>query len=133
MVYIANNPKTFVGKSVGNGQCVAFARAAANIPHTLSWKRGQLVKGNLGIRAGTAIATFDPSGQYGNHTDGGSHVAIYLGQDAIGIRVLDQWVSHKRNGTGKSVAVPQPVHERVIFFRHAPRPENDGSNYYVVE
>lgn len=38
---------------------------------------------------GTAIATFDPSGKYGNHTDGRSHAAIYLGQDATGIQVLD--------------------------------------------
>lgn len=59
------------------------------MPHTAAWQRGALVKGNVNMVPGTAIATFDPSGKYGNHTDGRSHAAIYLGQDATGIQVLD--------------------------------------------
>jgi hypothetical protein len=31
---------------------------------------GELVKGNMTIAPGTAIATFDADGRYGNHTDG---------------------------------------------------------------
>jgi hypothetical protein len=69
---------------------------------------------------GTAIATFDKNNRYGNKVDGTSHVAIYLGQDAVGIQVMDQWIGH-------------PVSERTIYFRSAPRAVNDGSNYYVVE
>jgi len=85
------------------------------------------------VTRGTVIATFDSDGSYGNHTNGTSHTAIFLQQLPNGIRVLDQWVSHKRDENGKTVAVPQPVHERVIRFRGAPRLENDGNNYYVVE
>ncbi|SMC29468.1 hypothetical protein SAMN02745857_03856 [Andreprevotia lacus DSM 23236] len=133
MPYIAGNPRKFVDESVGNGQCVAYARAAAQMPHTAAWQRGTLVKGNLDLQPGTAIATFDDNGHYGNHTDGRSHVAIYLGQDASGIRVLDQWVAHKRDQAGHKITVPQPVHERIILFRKAPRVENNGDNYYVVE
>jgi len=131
-MYVASDPKQFLGQSVGNGQCVAFAKAAAGMPQTRLWKRGVLVQGNFSIKPGTAIATFDSNGIYGNHTDGSSHVAIYLGQDVHGIRVLDQWVGTKIVG-GKAVKVPVGVHEHVIYFRKAPRIENDGSNYYVVE
>lgn len=131
-MYVASNPKQFLGQSVGNGQCVAFAKLAANMPQTRLWKRGALVKGNFSLQAGAAIATFDANGSYGNHTDGSSHVAIYLGQDVHGIRVLDQWMSTKTMG-GKPAKVPTNVHERVIYFRQAPRIENDGNNYYVVE
>lgn len=31
------------------------------------------------------------------------------------------------------IAVPPPVSQRTIYFRHAPRAENNGDNYYVVE
>lgn len=58
------------------------------------------------LRPGTVIATFDSDGLYGNHLDGRSHAAIYLGQGLIGIRVLDPLSGHTR----------QPVHERVIRF-----------------
>jgi hypothetical protein len=74
---------------------VAYTQKAANMPRTVAWKRGELVKGNMTIAPGTAIATFDADGRYGNHTDGRSHAAIYLGQDASGIQVLDQWVGHR--------------------------------------
>ena len=60
----------------------------------------------MALRPGTAIATFDPDGRYGNHTDGRSHAAIYLGQDATGIRVIDQWV---RRVNGKTDFSPSPT------------------------
>lgn len=99
-------------------QC--YARQAASMPHTAAWRKGDLVKGKSGIAIGTAIATFDNNDRYANHVDGTSHVAIYLGQTAAGIQVMDQWVGH-------------PASERTIYFRTAPREVNDGSNYYVVE
>lgn len=120
MAYVALGPKKFKGKVFGNGHCVAFARDAASMPHTGIWRKGELVKGNSEIAVGSAIATFDQAERYGNKVDGTSHVAIYLGQTAIGIQVMDQWVGHA-------------VSERTIHFRAAPRAVNDGNNYYVVE
>lgn len=133
MAYIAKTARAYIGQLIGNGQCVAYTKKAATMPPTVAWRRGDAVKGNADIAPGTAIATFDSSGRYGNHTDGRSHAAIYLGQDANGIRVLDQWVSHRLTRTGEKITVPQPVHERIIRFHKAPRAENDGDNYYVVE
>jgi hypothetical protein len=131
MAYIAKTPLAYVGQSVGNGQCVAYTQKAANMPRTVAWKRGELVKGNMTIAPGTAIATFDADGRYGNHTDGRSHAAIYLGQDASGIQVLDQWVGHRIQG--RLVVAPKPVSKRTIKFLKTPRIENNGDNYYVVE
>ncbi|QNQ21705.1 BPSL0067 family protein [Kosakonia sp. SMBL-WEM22] len=133
MAYIASTPSAYVGKSVGNGQCVAYTQKAANMPRTVAWKRGALVKGNTSIAPGTAIATFDANGRYGNHTDGSSHAAIYLGLDASGIQVLDQWMTYKKLPGGERVATPHYVSKRTIRFHKAPRAENNGDNYYVVE
>jgi hypothetical protein len=64
--------------------------------------KGQSVCGN-DIPTGTAIAVFDADGHYGNHTDGTSHAAIYLGKSSVypgGIYVYDQWhgqVAHCRD------------------------------------
>ena len=82
----------------------------------------------MALRPGTAIATFDPDGRYGNHTDGRSHTAIYLGQDATGIRVIDQWV---RRVNGKTDFVQAP-HARTIRFNDLKEPAESGNAYYVV-
>jgi hypothetical protein len=82
----------FIGRSTGSGQCVALVRATnPAIGSTGGWVRGEPVRGNVSLQPGTAIATFAPSGHYANATDGSSHSAIYLGQTAHGIQVLDQW------------------------------------------
>jgi hypothetical protein len=96
-------------------------RTAASTPTTPSWRRGVQVKGNAAVKSGTAIATFDPNGLYGNHTDGRSHAAIYLGQDEVGLNVLDQWASPNI----------QNVHQRPIRFGGG-TPVNDGNAFYVV-
>lgn len=119
--YVAPSPLDFLGISVQDGQCVAFVREASKAPHTSAWRRGDLVKGNTAMANGTAIATFDPTGHYGNHTDGTSHAAIYLRQDAKGLEVLDQW-------THKTV---QPVHQRVIHFGRE-LPADDGNAFFVI-
>ncbi len=104
------------------------------MPPTAAWRRGALVKGNTSITPGTVIATFDGDGRYGNHTDGRSHAAIYLGQDSTGIKVLDQWMTPFTDPvTGAKSRRPHNVSERTISFAHKPRPENTGGNYYVVE
>jgi hypothetical protein len=82
----------FIGRSTGTGQCVELVRATnPAIGSTGGWVRGEPVRGNVSLQPGTAIATFAPSGHYANATDGSSHSAIYLGQTAHGIQVLDQW------------------------------------------
>ena len=124
MAYIANSPEQYSGTVIGDGQCVAFVRAASGAPVTSTWTQGAQVRGgNPAI--GTAIATFDPDGTYGNHTDGRSHAAIYIGQDATGLHVWDQWTSP----TGV-----QPVHQRTVRFQGGTaKPVNDGDAFYVIE
>ena len=127
MSYIANSLKvrTYMGKSVGNGQCVALVHAVVNVPPSSLWHRGDVVKGNTSLPIGTIIATFDADGSYGNHTNGTSHAAIYLGQNGTGIQVLDQW--HGHNGS-------KPVHERTIYFHAGYKAKvDDGDQFYVVQ
>lgn len=134
MPYVSNNPRHWEGESVGSGQCVAYAQKAAGMPLTAHWKQGDTVQGNEDLKPGTAIATFDATGRYGNHTDGRSHVAIFLSQDKNGIKVLDQFMKRVKDpATGETKRLPQPVTERTIYFRPAARAENDGRNYHVVE
>ncbi|MBV8705322.1 MAG: BPSL0067 family protein [Acetobacteraceae bacterium] len=65
--YVAANPEQWVGRpSVGTGECVPLVQQATGAPLTSQWRRGALVKGNISIRPGTAIATFDGDGHYGN-------------------------------------------------------------------
>jgi hypothetical protein len=121
VAYVAQSPEDYQGQVVGSGQCVAFVEKASGAPLTSAWNRGVKVKGS-GILQGTAIATFDPDGKYGNHMDGTSHAAIYISQDSLGIQVWDQW-------TG------QPVHQRTIRFQGgAPgvKPVNDGDAFYAI-
>jgi hypothetical protein len=121
MAYISLSPSTFLGKTVPDGQCVALVKKACSAPVTAFWKKGNQVKGDNKLKVGTAIATFSSKGKYENLTDGSSHAAIYMGQTATYISVIDQWsgqITHKRNikfmdGVGKKV--------------------NDGSAYYVIK
>lgn len=65
MSWVAHAPSSYVGQTVGDSQCVAYVQRAAGAPQTSLWARGTLGKGN-NIQQGTAIATFDPDGSYGN-------------------------------------------------------------------
>jgi len=100
----------------GSDQCVSLVKALAPVGPTSSWTQGDQVMGNQSIQPGTAIATFNSNGDYTN-TYGSSHAAIYLGQDANGIQVLDQ-----------SVYVPATI--RTIPFSKA-GPEG-GSQFYTI-
>jgi hypothetical protein len=124
------DPQTFAGQVVGTGQCVAFVEVACSqitpvviaMPHTPNWKAGRKVQGDTSVLPGTAIATFDPNGKYGNHTDGRSHAAILVEETPEGLLVWDQWVG-------------QPVHERLIRFK-APGDgwnANNGIAFSVIE
>jgi len=88
-------------QSVGDGQCVAFVRAASGAPHTSVWKQGKLVKTVSTIFPGTAIATFDQNGKYGSRKDGTSHAAVFIRKSAIrncGPRSMD----HKRESAARA-------------------------------
>lgn len=83
---------------VGSGQCVDLVKNAAGLGPTASWQQGGPVCENPNLTPGMAIACFDSNGKYGNHTNGTSHAAIYLGPSTKypgGIRVYDQWSGHQ--------------------------------------
>jgi len=121
MPHQATQHHRHTGKVIGNGHCVPFVREVTGLPATAAWRRGDPVQGS-DVASGTAIATFDPNGRYGNHTDGRSHAAIFLTEHSDGsIEVLDQWVG-------------QSVHQRTIRNRRgAGDAVNDASRFYVVE
>ncbi len=99
-----------IGKMVGDGECVTLTKRVARLPHASLWHKGEKVKGNLLLKRGTIIATFDKEGRYTSDTFGQSHAAIYLGQDSTGIQVLDRW-NHPYE---------QKVHEHTIVFTSGP-------------
>lgn len=83
---------SYLGRSVGTGQCVALVKAAnPSLGPASGWAAGASVQGNTALAPGTPIATFDGANRYANATDGSSHAAIYLGQDQRGMLVMDQW------------------------------------------
>ncbi len=61
-------------------------------PLTRTWAPGREVKFGVEIPYGTAIARF-VDGAYSSN-----HAAVYLGQDASGVYVLDQWASGSGGG-----------------------------------
>ena len=125
MPYVAANPKRFAGRSIGDGECVAFAHVASLAPHSSTWRRGPAVKASEDLAPGTLIATFDINGKYGSRKDGTSHAAIFLRRSTIGIVVLDQWLTND---------IRQGVHERTIRFNNAAGKKiNNGDEYYVVD
>jgi hypothetical protein len=120
MAYTCSNPETYEGKTVGNGQCVAFVKKAADAPETARWTEGANVREDyLTIPAGTAIATF-VDGEYPNRSTG-NHAAFFVSGDADGVVVWDQWSG-------------QPVHKRKMRFRNGKgSPSNDASAFSVIE
>ena len=117
---VATGYEQYLGQKVGSGQCVALVQQAdSSVGLTATWTQGAQVSGNTNLAPGTAIATFDGSGHYANATDGSSHAAIYLGQDAAGnIQVEDQWLGH-------------PASVRTIQANGSSQ-ANSGSAFYVI-
>ena len=72
---------------------------------------------------------FDSNGRYGNHTDGSSHAAIFLGIAETGqharftgkpnIRVYDQWAGH-------------PASERIIYNDNSRSLVNNAGAYAAI-
>lgn len=119
--FVAASWSQYEGQAVGSGQCVALVQAAdPDVGLTRTWTQGAQVQGNTDLKPGTVIATFGPDGTYTNSLDGSSHAAIYLGQDATGIQVIDQWAGH-------------PSAYRTIQWSSASgKAANTGSAFYVV-
>ncbi len=116
----ATELSSFIGKSVGTGQCVALVKAAnPSLGPASTWVGGAAVQGNVTLSPGTPIATFS-GGRYANATDGTSHAAIYLGQDHNGMLVLDQWA-------GSSAAV-----RMIPWSNPGATPANTGAAFRVV-
>ena len=129
--YVATDPLQWTKRpSVGNGQCVALVQMATHMPNTAHWRVGALVQQNLGLPAGTIIALFDPNGHYGNHEDGRSHAAIYLGQDSQGIHVIDQWIERRVEHIGSNHS---PQQRLIKFDNNNSSPVDRGENYRVVQ
>lgn len=125
--YVAANPEQWIGRdSVGSGECVDLVKAAAGTPPTKFWKPGRLVMGDQTIPRGAIIATFDANGRYLGHA------AIYLGQDAGGIQVVDQWNNvdtTTRLVTGKK----KPGYRQIEFNQPLKAMINRGESYHVVD
>lgn len=120
----ANNPggafQSYIGKSVGSGQCVDLVKATNGLPNTAQWSPGQSLAEHPDIPIGTPIATFDQNGKYGNHTDGTSHAAVFLGYNDDGsMKVLDQWSGH-------------PAQVRNIQFNNSKAVVDNGYQYRVI-
>ena len=110
----------FIGRTAGNGQCVALVRAInPGLGFTASWVRGEPVRGNTDLQPGTVIATFNANGRYTSATDGSSHTAVYLSQDSKGIQVLDQWRG-------------QPAAVRTIPWTNPNGTKADNGNHYYT-
>ncbi len=114
--YICEDAPTYIGKSIGDGECVDLIKLCSNAPLTRYWKPGDYAFGQ-DLPAGTAIATFR-KGKYPNKS--GYHAAIYSHQDENGIYAWDQWQG-------------QAVHLRYIRARQKNRDAgNDASRYRVI-
>ena len=95
MPFVAAHPEAYLALVVGDGHCVAYVRAAANVPHTSLWVEGSPVcQCSDTLAPGTAIASFNSDGRYANALDGSSHAAIFIAADEHGLKVLDQWKLH---------------------------------------
>ncbi|EDS5972588.1 BPSL0067 family protein [Salmonella enterica subsp. enterica] len=126
MGYVYNDVDKLENKPrKGNDQCVTLIKVV--IPElsrrtTSTWHQGEQVLDNTNIAKGTAIATFDEQGVYPNRPSG-NHAALYLGQNASGTLIMEQWTKelkiHKKR-------VRVNLDERVPMTRRA-------ATYYVIE
>jgi len=111
------NYAQYMGRVVGSGSCAVFAETATpGLGTTAGWRPGQSVQG-ASLAVGTPIATFQGQ-NYTNSMNGNSHTALYMGQNAQGIQVMDAWVG-------------QPAHMRTINW-NGNTPANSGTAFRVI-
>ena len=128
--YIATDPTTFVGRDqVGTGECVALVQRATGAPLTSSWHAGEPLDSNP-APPGTAAATFDPDGRYGNHADQTSHALIITEWTPRGFSAVEQF--NVKDAAGNIVHRIAP-RTRFYEFRYTGgKPIDNGSNYRVI-
>ena len=128
MSYVYPKAAQLAGHAVmGNHQCVWLVQNLAHAPHTSKWREGARVRGLSGLAPGTAIATFF-DGRYPSRPHG-NHAAFYLGQDACGLWVVDQWLDpHKRRIERRLLAF---VGQRAVTSTTGY--VNIGDHYAVIE
>ena len=119
----------YVGSYYGaNEQCVSLTRDFdSSLPPSSQWQQGELVEGATDIAPGTPIATFNFNGAYGppdspGGESGVSHTGIYLGQDASGVQILDQW-----SGSGGA-----SIHT-IPWSSWGGNTAEAGSHYYTIK
>jgi hypothetical protein len=114
------------GPDAGSKECVAAVKALTGLTSTGTslWRRGKKVKGNS-ILPGTAIATF-PLGSLGSFRYKG-HAAIFVGYEAGGIKVYDQWGPSPGNQDGKRFGT------RIIRYKCGGHVSNDGEALFIIE
>ena len=125
MPHVLSNPESTIGRSYlnagGHAECVELVRQTLHAPPTALWKEGKKVSSSdTTISKGTAIATF-VNGKYPQNRSTGMHAAIYVGQNAIGIQVLDQF-------RGQPIVKP-----RTIRWNGGPSLSRNGSAFSVIE
>jgi hypothetical protein len=119
----------YVGSYCGaNEQCVSLTRDFdSSLAPSSQWQQGELVEGATDIAPGTPIATFNFNGAYGppdspGGASGVSHTGIYLGQDASGVQILDQW-----SGSGGA-----SIHT-IPWSTWGGNTAEAGSHYYTIK
>ena len=119
----------YVGSYYGaNEQCVSLTRNFdSSLPPSSQWQQGELVEGATDVAPGTPIATFNFDGAYGppdspGGASGVSHTGIYLGQDASGVQILDQW-----SGSGGA-----QIHT-IPWSSWGGNAAEAGSHYYTIK
>jgi hypothetical protein len=119
----------YVGSYYGaNEQCVSLTRDFdSSLAPSSQWQQGELVQGATDIAPGTPIATFNFNGAYGppdspGGASGVSHTGIYLGQDASGVQILDQW-----SGSGGA-----SIHT-IPWSSWGGNTAEAGSHYYTIK
>jgi hypothetical protein len=128
--YVATDPTGFLGHGqVGDGECVALVKRATGAPQTGSWHAGESVELHP-TPSGTAAATFDPDGHYGNHTDQTSHALIITEWTPRGFWALEQFNIKDAKGS-----IVHRIAPRVRFYQFGytgGQPIDNGSNYRVI-
>jgi hypothetical protein len=119
----------YVGSYYGaNEQCVSLTRDFdSSLAPSSQWQQGEQVEGATDIAPRTPIATFNFDGAYGppdspGGASGVSHTGIYLGQDATGVQILDQW-----SGSGGA-----SIHT-IPWSTWGGNTAEAGSHYYTIK
>lgn len=128
MPYIYPKVKDLKGEPVvGSHQCVALVQAYAGAPTTTYWRQGEAVFGNKTLKEGTAIATF-VDGRYANRPHG-NHAALYVGQAANGILVVDQWKAAGKKDISLRLITCKGRDKKGNLMR----PSDNADAFFVIE